>query len=95
MPDSFSDGSDIETLLTEQLAVLEVPEPPQPLDLHVRQRLNRILLIHHMLDFLFGAVPRVFATLANPLAHLIEHTLTGRSRRTPPTDDYPLEGNRN
>lgn len=87
MNTSFSDGPDIETLLTEQLAVLEVPEPPQSLDLHVRQRLNRILLIHHLLDFLLGAVPRAFATLVNPLTHLVEHTLTGRSRRTPPTDD--------
>jgi hypothetical protein len=89
------DNSQFESLLAQQLTVLDVPEPPPSLDQHVRQRLNRLLLINHLLDLLLGALPRVFITLVNPLTHLIEYTLTGRFRRTPPSEDDHLEGNRN
>lgn len=40
----------------EQLAELEVGEPPRDFDRRLHQQVNRTLLTQHLLDFLLGGV---------------------------------------
>ena len=85
------DDRAFEEMLASRLAVLEVPPVPDELDLRVRERLNRVLLTTHLIDFAIGAVPRTIVTLLNPVLHLIGITLTGRRRRSPDTEEAPEE----
>ena len=65
----------------EELAHLEVPEPPAQFDAQLHQRVNRSLAVQHVADMVLGATPwAAFHFLTAALAALA-FTLTGRYPR--------------
>lgn len=64
--------------LLEQLAEREVPPVPAELNRQVHQRLNRALLIAHVLDFVFEGVPSLLGHFVPAVGHLLGSTLSGR-----------------
>jgi hypothetical protein len=64
--------------LLESLAEHGIPPVPEELDERVHQRLNRALLVAHLVDLALGAVPWVAVHLFRGVCHLMEATLTGR-----------------
>jgi|GEM_PF-1698136 hypothetical protein len=77
---------DFESQLLHQLAVAEVPPVPNDLEKAVRTRLNRTLQLNHWIMFLTAAIPMVIATMLDPIAHLLIHTLSGSPRRSTGAD---------
>ncbi len=71
------------TDLLEQLGKAEIPPVPEALDRQVHQRLNYVLLVLHVLDFMLRAVPFAVLHLGRGLLGLVRYTLTSRfeSRR--------------
>jgi hypothetical protein len=62
----------------EQLADLEVREPPPDFDRHLHQRLNRALLVQHIIDFFVGAIAWGAVHFLRAAAGWLLFTLTGR-----------------
>lgn len=74
----------------EQLAKVEVPPEPPKLDVEFRQRLNKSLLMTHLLDFTLHALPQAALGMLSSVMHLIALTITGRGIEPPappPTKD--------
>jgi hypothetical protein len=64
--------------LLEQLAELEVPPPPAGLDRQVHQRVNRSLLVLHLLDLGLRAMPWAMWHLSRALVAGLLRTAIGR-----------------
>ena len=64
--------------LLEQLAQLEVPPPPAELNQQVHQRVNRSLLVLHLLDLGLRAMPWAMWHLSRALVAGVFRTVLGR-----------------
>jgi hypothetical protein len=64
--------------LLEQLAQLEVPPPPAELNQQVHQRVNRSLLVLHVLDLGLRAMPWAMWQLSQALIAGVIRTALGR-----------------
>ena len=62
----------------EQLANLEVQEPPAAFDRQLHQRVNRSLATQHLLDLAVGAFPWAVCHLLRALAGAVAFSATGR-----------------
>lgn len=62
----------------EQLALLEVPEPPAEFDRQLHRRLNQRLIVQHLADLLLRAMPWAILEMARAALGLFGFTLTGR-----------------
>ena len=63
--------------LLEQLTKSEVPPVPESLDRQVHRRLNRTLLVIHILDFVLRGIPYAALQLARAVMGLVAFSLTG------------------
>jgi hypothetical protein len=66
--------------LLEQLAAAEVPAPPADLDREVHRRVNHSLLLLHLAELFFRALPYAIAHLAAGLLGLLSYSFTGGRR---------------
>ncbi|HET6883216.1 MAG TPA: hypothetical protein VFI31_23805 [Pirellulales bacterium] len=64
--------------LLEQLAVAEVPPPPDDFDRRVHQRLNRTLAVGQLVEFVFVAAPLALVEFARTGLAAAIYTLSGR-----------------
>lgn len=62
----------------EQLALLEVPDPPAGFDRQLHQRVNDWLTLQHAVDLVLRAAPWAIGELARAALGLLAFTLTGR-----------------
>jgi hypothetical protein len=67
----------------EKLAKTEVPPEPPRLDAQFQQRLNKVLLMTHLVDFTLHALPRTAVGLLSSVMHLVALTLTGKGTEPP------------
>jgi hypothetical protein len=70
----------------EQLADLEIREPPPQFDRQLHQRLNRSLLAQHVVELVTGAAPWALAQLLRAVTGFFVLSLTGKfddERRKP------------
>lgn len=69
--------------LLESLAEREVPPVPANLNRRVHERLNRALLVSHLVDLTLGGLPYLAVHFIRAVGHLFVVSLTGRleSRR--------------
>jgi hypothetical protein len=75
----------------EQLANLEVRQPPPEFDRKLHERLNRSLVVQHLLDLATGAVPHALAEFARAVIGLVEFSMTGRFGEEKPRSPLPPE----
>jgi hypothetical protein len=61
----------------EELADLEVRQPPAEFDRQLHARVNRALIIQHLADFVLGAIPWAIGRFFAAVLGLIGFTLTG------------------
>jgi len=66
--------------LLEQLSATEVPAPPAELDREVHRRVNHSLLLLHLAELLFKALPYAMVHLAAGLLGLLSYSFTGGRR---------------
>jgi hypothetical protein len=64
--------------LFDRLSASPVPPPPAELDRGVHERVNRALLVGHLVDFALGAIPFAMRHFAAAVGGLIVLTVTGR-----------------
>jgi len=64
--------------LLESLAEREVPPVPADLNQRVHERLNRALLVSHLIDLALGGVPYLASHFCRAVGHLLCFTFTGR-----------------
>ncbi|HVX14404.1 MAG TPA: hypothetical protein VHC22_24670 [Pirellulales bacterium] len=64
--------------LLERLAETTVPPLPADFDRAVHQRLNRTLVVGHLIDFAVVALPMALAEFARAVAAAALYTLSGR-----------------
>jgi hypothetical protein len=62
----------------EQLAMLEVREPPPEFDRKLHQRVNRALLIQHLLSLAMGSVPWAALHFLRGFVGVVLFSITGR-----------------
>jgi hypothetical protein len=62
----------------EQLANLDVAPPPREFDRQLHARLNRSLVLQHLLDLAVGAVPWALVQFARAVLGMVGFTLTGK-----------------
>jgi hypothetical protein len=62
----------------EQLAELEVRQPPPEFDRRLHERLNRTLLVQHFVDLVFGAMPWAMVHLLQAAIALVAFSITGK-----------------
>jgi hypothetical protein len=70
----------------EQLAELEVREPPPQFDRQLHQRLNRALVAQHVVEMVTGAAPWALAQFFRAVGGFFVLSLTGKfadERRKP------------
>lgn len=81
------------TDLFDRLAETQVPPAPVQLDRAVHERLNRALVVGHVLDFAVRAIPYACAHFAKAVAGLIALTFTGSFPKQPtkPEDQPDIE----
>ncbi|MGA2616997.1 MAG: hypothetical protein ABSF26_05250 [Thermoguttaceae bacterium] len=70
----------------EQLAEVEVRQPPPEFDRQLHQRLNRALLIQHLVDLLLGGMPWALAHLGRGVLGWLAFSLTGKFHDRKPGD---------
>jgi len=73
------------TDLFDQLADLDVPPPPARFDQQLHERVNRSLVIGHLVDLFFGAVPLAIVHFGRALVATLLYTLTGHYETKPKT----------
>ncbi len=75
--------------LLEQLAESDVPPVPRELERSIHDRLNTLLVVGHLSDFLLRAIPHAVAHFAEAVGELAASTLGGRppSRSSRPPED--------
>ncbi|MCE9546539.1 MAG: hypothetical protein K8T25_13615 [Planctomycetia bacterium] len=71
------------TDLFDQLAADDVPPPPPQFERQVHQRLNRTLLVQHLVDFATGALVWGFMQLVPAAVALIHFSIFGRYPKRP------------
>ena len=64
--------------LLESLAERDVPGVPADLNRRVHQRLNRALLISHLIDLTLAGLPYLTIHFCHSIGHFLKFTLTGR-----------------
>lgn len=62
----------------EQLADLEVRDPPPEFDRSLHERLNRSLVVQHVLDLMLGAIPWAIAHFFGAVVGFVKFTATGK-----------------
>lgn len=62
----------------EQLALVEVPEPPAEFDRQLHHRLNSRLIVQHMADLVLRIMPWAMLQMGLALLGLLRFSLTGR-----------------
>ncbi|HUS39921.1 MAG: hypothetical protein WBF93_18910 [Pirellulales bacterium] len=62
----------------DQLSETEVPPAPEDLAQQVHHRLNRVLVMMHIGDFLLRAVPTASLTFVKPVLAFFRYSCTGR-----------------
>lgn len=62
----------------EQLAEIEVRDPPPDFDRQLHQRVNRSLMVQHLLDLALGAAPWAMVCFLRALVGLCTFSLTGK-----------------
>jgi hypothetical protein len=62
----------------EQLAELEISQPPPEFDRRLHERLNRALFWQHVLDLLVGALPWAALHFARAVWAAVSFSLTGK-----------------
>jgi hypothetical protein len=78
--------------LFEQLAEGDVPPPPVDFDRRLHRRLNKHLVVLHVVEFALCVLPYAAGHLARAVVGFVRVTLAGRhevDRRTRPSDDRP------
>lgn len=71
----------------ERLADLELREPPAEFDRQLHERMNRSLLVQHIVDLAVGAFPWAMVHFVQAVAGLVRYTVTGRFDDPRRTDD--------
>ena len=66
--------------LLEQLAATAVPPPPAELDREVHHRVNRSLLLLHLAELFFKALPYAILHLAAGLLGVLNYSFAGGHR---------------
>ena len=66
------------TGLLESLAEREVPPVPADLNRRVHERLNRALLVSHLLDLTLGGLPYLAVHFCRAVGYLLVVSFTGR-----------------
>ncbi|MGD0898912.1 MAG: hypothetical protein ABR915_13825 [Thermoguttaceae bacterium] len=61
----------------EQLAEIEVRDPPPEFDRQLHQRLNRSLVVQHVVELVTGAAPWALGHFFRALGGFVAFTLTG------------------
>jgi len=64
--------------LLESLAEREVPPVPADLNRRVHERLNRALLVSHLIDLTLGGLPYLAVHFCRAVGHLFVVSFTGR-----------------
>ncbi len=64
--------------LLESLAEREVPPVPADMNRQVHGRLNRVLLVTHVVDLALGGLPFLAVNFCRAVGHLFAVSLTGR-----------------
>ena len=62
----------------DQLADLEVREPPREFNRRLHERLNRTLMVQHVIDFFVGAAAWAVGQFFLAVVGWLRFTLTGR-----------------
>ena len=62
----------------EQLADLEVREPPPDFNRRLHQRVNRMLVVQHVIDFFLGAIASAATHFFRATLGWLQYTITGR-----------------
>lgn len=75
--------------LLEQLAERDVPPAPAELNVQVHRRLNRELLVSHLVDLAVGGVPYLAMHFLRAISEFLKATFTGRFESDRP--DRPRE----
>jgi hypothetical protein len=60
------------------LAQLDVRPPPPEFDRQLHERMNRSLLVQHLVDLVTGALPWALVHFAQAVVGLLRFTTTGR-----------------
>lgn len=63
--------------LIEQLENVEVPQVPECLDQEIHRRVNHTLLVYHVLEFFFQAIPRACIELGRVTMGFVIFCLRG------------------
>jgi hypothetical protein len=77
VPASWSYGESMKDFL-EQLADLEVRQPPPEFDRQLHDRLNRALLVQHIADLILGGVPWALSHFVRSVGGWFRLTFTGK-----------------
>ena len=56
----------------EKLALMQVPEPPAEFDRQLHQRLNQRLIVQHVTDLVFRAMPWAIFEMARAAVGLLQ-----------------------
>ena len=64
--------------LFDRLADLEVPPPPAQFDQQLHERVNRSLVVGHVVNLVFDALPWALTHFARALVGAATYTLAGR-----------------
>ena len=64
--------------MLESLAERDVPPVPVDLNRQVHERVNRALLVSHLLDLTFGGLPYLAVHFCRSIGHFLKFTFTGR-----------------
>ena len=75
------------TDLFDKLAETDVPPAPARLDRAVHQRLNKVLVAGHLIDFVLRALPYAAMHMLAGLAHWLALTISGRPLDPPSRKD--------
>lgn len=78
---------DFEGELAHQLAIADVPPVPDELDEALHSRLNNALQTHHWITFFTAVIPMVIVSMLTPIGYFMIHTISGRLRRSPGTNE--------
>jgi hypothetical protein len=70
----------------EQLADMEVPEPPAQFDRQLHNRVNRVLLLQQLLEFALVFLPRSALHFARAVLALLVYSTIGRFPAEKPAD---------
>jgi hypothetical protein len=62
----------------EQLADIEIREPPPEFDRQLHAKVNRSLVVQHLLDFAVRAFPWAMFHFARGVAGLVVFSITGK-----------------